>query len=149
MIFDRSSVTILIVETFFVFIIFSCRNVEKPNSLKVPYERLCTDFLNSLYDKRIDKATFCMDEKFLNSIERRKLDSVMSELSDQFNEKYGGPITIKPITSEKTYDSNIPVTFIVFKIESASKFGYEYFYVNEQAEKILRVAEFGKIKEKR
>ena len=77
------------------------------------------------------------------------LDSLFSLVSDKVRKDYKNIIGVTLITSERTINEGLPSTFLVYKIESSSEFGYYYFSINDNTNKILAFSEFSRAKPKR
>ena len=90
-----------------------------------------------------------MDDTVIAVAKGINLDSAFVGLSDKIRDDYEGQITSTLTSSEKTFHENLPATFLIFKVESSTKFGYYYFYVSDKSKKIFLVSEFSRIKPKR
>jgi len=90
-----------------------------------------------------------MDNLFIDAVDKPELDSNLRFISVKLRNDYEAGIKVSLISYEKTIHEGLPATFLIYKIESRSKFGYYFFYINDQTEKILLVSEFSRIKDKR
>lgn len=113
------------------------------------YEVLCNKFLQNLYQKNYNSVIDCMDKSFVDAVDKTKLTEGLEKLSESIREEFQESIQLSVITSEKTIHEKIPAIFLIAKLQTSQKFGYYFFYVNEQTNKILLVSEFSRIKERR
>lgn len=112
-------------------------------------EKIGSQFLDDLYNRRYQKCIASMDDTVIALAKDINLNNAFVELSDKIRNEFGGPITSTLISSEKTYHENLPATFLIFKVEATSKFGYYFFYISDKSKKIFLVSEFSQIKDKR
>lgn len=90
-----------------------------------------------------------MDEIVFKSKNEINFDSALEKLSNKIRSDYPEYIKTALVSSEQTTHEGFLTTFLIFKVESIYKFGYYYFYDNNETKKILLVSEFGIIKDKR
>lgn len=128
-------------------ILLSCNN--RNESFKSPYEQLCKNFLESLYNNDPNGIMSCMDDSFIKASKSYNIDSSFNEVSRKFQHDFQGGMTSTLITSEEIIQNKLPTALITYKVESRTKLRYYYFYVNENSNKILIFSESGRIQEKR
>ena len=137
----------LILTSILLFLFSSCISLDMKDNSK--WQKFGSTFLNDLYNKRYQNCISSMDNIVKVAFKDVNLDSAFNMLSNKVRNDYGGQISSTLISSEKTFHENLPATFLIFKVESADKYGYYYFYVNDKTNKILLVSEFSLVKEKR
>ena len=90
-----------------------------------------------------------MDSYFIERADKKKLSTSIQELSGKIISDYGKTPKVSFSSSEKTLHEGFAANFLICKIESKHRFGYYFFYLNDQSNKILLVSEFAMSKEKR
>ena len=133
-------------------VLVSCNSQDKKSNVTTEsdtFEKVGSQFLNNLYNRQYQKCIASMDDIVIKVAKDINLDSAFVVLSNKLHTDYGGQITATLVSSERTFHENLPSTFLIFKVETPSKFGYYFFYINDKSEKILLVSEFSRIKTKR
>ncbi len=133
-------------------VLVSCNSQDKKSNGKTEnsnLEKIGSQFLDDLYNRRYQKCIASMDDTVIAVAKDINLDSAFVGLSNKIRNEYGGQITSTLISSEKTFHENLPATFLIFKVETSTKFGYFFFYISDKSKKIFLVSEFSRIKPKR
>ena len=133
-------------------VLVSCNSQDKKSNGKTEksnLEKIGSQFLDDLYNRRYQKCIASMDDTVIAVAKDINLDSAFVGLSNKIRNEYGGQITSTLISSEKTFHENLPATFLIFKVETSTKFGYYFFYISDKSKKIFLVSEFSRIKPKR
>ena len=138
----------LIILTFFG----SCKPHEikaRPEKNNNQIEEMGSQYLVDLYNRRYQDCIAKMDDLVISAAKDINLDSSFGGLSDKIRKEFGAPINAVLVSSEKTFHENLPATFSIFRVETATKFGYYFFIINEKSGKILFISEFSRIRAKR
>lgn len=136
----------LLTSTLFISLVSCSVQIKTENTT---LEKLGSTFLDDLYNRRYQKCIASMDDTVIVIAKSVNLDSAFIGLSDKIRNDYGGQITSTLISNEKTFHENLPATFLIFKVESSTRFGYYFFYISDRSNKIFLVSEFSRVKQKR
>lgn len=132
----------------YTFTIISC-NQETKKLQENPAFITAKGFLSHLSRVKLDSALAGMDSYLIERADMGKLSESIQELSNKIVSDYAEGPEISFVSSEKTFHDEFPTIFLICKIESMQRFGYYFFYINEQTNKILLVSEFARTKDKR
>jgi nitrogenase subunit NifH len=133
-------------------VLVSCNSQDKKSDGKTrngSLEKIGSQFLDNLYNRRYQMCIASMDDTVIAVAKDINLDSAFVGLSNKIRNEYGGQITSTLVSSEKTFHENLPATFLIFKVETSTKFGYYFFYISDKSNRIFLVSEFSRIKPKR
>jgi len=133
---------------FGILILLSCNQSSKSRQQNLN-EVIAKDFLINLSQSEFDSALVQMDPYLIERADKSKLDISIQKLSEKIISDFGNSPKISFISSEKTIHEGFEASFLIYKIESKQRFGYYFFYLNDQTTKILLVSEFAMAKEKR
>ncbi len=133
----------------FVLFFSSCNSSqkkEKENSTEVV---VCQNFINDLANQKLDKLKLYFDDTVLKAADDSTINAALKSVSIKFKTDYDGEVKTRFISSEITTRENIPSTFVLLKIETATKFGFYIFYLNSKNNKIILVQQVVEVNSKR
>lgn len=91
-----------------------------------------------------------MDKIVLEKIPKDTVKKAMAILASTLKEEFKGKINkVTFVSSDKTILNDLPAIFMIYKLESETKFGYYYFYLNENSNKVMLISRFTKVEPKR
>lgn len=114
----------------------SCQNKTSSDS---PEVTVCKNFISDLATGRLTGMKSYFDDIVLKAADDSTVHAALKSLSMKFKTDYDGVVKTTFISSEITTRENIPSTFVLLKIETATKFGFYNFYLNSKNNKIILV----------
>lgn len=108
-------------------------------SLKGPDVNACMQFMKELDAKNLDKVITCMDSIVLHMVSDSAWANEIARIYGKMKKDYTGKLKFTPVSMDKTKRETLPVSFILVRVESDTRFGYYSFYVNALSHKIMMV----------
>lgn len=131
-------------------IFISCGGQTINRSKSNEQDKVCRELISSLTSDNYEMAVNAMDDIVLNKVSKDTLKIAMAGLASTLKDEFEGNITdVSFVTSEKTVLNNLPALFMIYKLEGKTKFGFYYFYLNENSNKVMLISRFTKVEPKR
>lgn len=123
---------------------------QNSNTIKSIRDQVCRSLINNITSNNYEKAVETMDKIVLEKIPKDTVKKAMAILASTLKEEFKGKINkVTFVSSDKTILNDLPAIFMIYKLESETKFGYYYFYLNENSNKVMLISRFTKVEPKR